>query len=60
MEEALQITCPFCYQFTFVAVDSVLNTLTLIEDCQNCCNPIKITIECDEGQIINSYAERDN
>ncbi len=57
LEEAT-ITCPWCWQQILVLVDTSSGSQQYIEDCQVCCNPIELSINCDEGALHGVEAGR--
>lgn len=48
-EQRLQ--CPFCAESISVLVDTSAGSLSYIEDCQVCCQPMQITIAADDGEL---------
>lgn len=51
-------TCPYCGQSISMVLEELYGTQSYIEDCQVCCNPIEISYEVEDGEIINLSAER--
>ncbi len=41
-----------------MVLEELYGTQSYIEDCQVCCNPIEISYEVEDGEIINLSAER--
>ena len=41
-------------------LDTSVRRQTYIEDCENCCNPIKIHYETDAGMIVDFRAQATN
>lgn len=52
MEEVLTFCCPSCLQHSAVTVSLLERRQRLIEDCQNCCEPIEIEIDVRDGAIV--------
>ncbi|MBZ9730858.1 CPXCG motif-containing cysteine-rich protein [Salegentibacter sp. JZCK2] len=46
--------CPYCWEEISVLLDPSVSRQTYIEDCENCCNPIEITVSFENG-ILTSY-----
>ena len=46
------LKCPFCLERISVMLDPSENKQQYIEDCEVCCNPIEITCEFSEGELI--------
>ena len=59
MQEEAQITCPFCWETLTILLDLSLPAQDYIEDCQVCCQPIRITYTSDDGVISSLNAEQD-
>ena len=59
MNTSISIACPFCYQVTCVEIGEAFDGLELIEDCQNCCNPITIILRVQNGEIVDYKASKD-
>ena len=52
MEDFTSIQCPFCGQTFDVAVDTSILNQCFTTDCEVCCRPIEVKIECCDGEII--------
>lgn len=52
MEFAESIQCPFCGQFTELTVDTTLPNQSLTLDCEVCCRPMLVRIDCEPGEIL--------
>jgi len=59
MQEEAQITCPFCWETLTILLDLSLPEQDYIEDCQVCCQPIRISYTSDGGVISSLNAEQD-
>ncbi|MGO1752255.1 MAG: CPXCG motif-containing cysteine-rich protein [Psychroflexus sp.] len=44
--------CPYCWQNISMLLEPGI-TQSYIEDCEVCCQPIRIKVEFDNGQLIN-------
>jgi len=53
----LQITetihCPFCGQAIELAIDSSVATQRFTTDCEICCRPFEVFVECEPGEILS-------
>jgi len=47
-----KIKCPFCLETISVMLDPSESKQQYIEDCEVCCNPIEITCEFNDGNLI--------
>ena len=53
MEEFTDIQCPFCGQTCEVVIDTSVASQRFTTDCEVCCRPIEIHVECKQGEILN-------
>ncbi len=44
--------CPHCFQEISMLVDLSVSRQSYIEDCEVCCNPLQISLEIEEGEIV--------
>lgn len=56
MEEAF-FQCPYCWEQISMLVDTSLIEQTYIEDCEVCCNPIQISLSCEDQVVVSLRAE---
>jgi len=47
------ISCPFCGQFNEIGLDTSLARQSFVTDCQVCCRPFEVVVECEDGEILN-------
>ena len=59
MQEEAQITCPFCWETLTILVDMSIPEQDYIEDCQVCCQPIRIRYASDNGELLGLEATQD-
>ena len=52
MQETEQITCPFCGQDFELIIDTTLSKQSFATDCEVCCRPLLIRVECEAGEIL--------
>lgn len=43
--------CPYCWEEISVLLDPSVREQTYIEDCENCCNPIEISVEFQANEL---------
>jgi len=59
VQDWLELTCPACGEQIGTAIDLSAGSLSYIEDCQVCCQPMVIRLECDAaGNLVRGTAER--
>lgn len=58
-EDWLELQCAFCGEAIGTAIDLSGGSRSYIEDCQICCQPLLVHLECDaEGALLRGWAER--
>jgi hypothetical protein len=58
-QDWLELQCAFCGEPIGTSVDLSAGSVSYIEDCQVCCQPLLIHLECDDaGQLLRGWAER--
>ena len=53
MECSADIQCPFCGQSFELAVDSSISSQRFTTDCEVCCRPFEVSVECEPGEILS-------
>ena len=53
MEVSGKIQCPFCGQASEVAIDTSVPSQRFTTDCEVCCRPFEVTVECEPGEILS-------
>ena len=46
-----RIRCPFCAESMTVLVDASAGSQSYIEDCQICCQPMRVSFDADGGEL---------
>jgi hypothetical protein len=49
--ESAHVCCPYCGESLEVLIDCSVAQQEYIEDCQVCCQPITLTVDCADGGI---------
>lgn len=44
--------CPHCWQEISMLLDPAYSQ-TYVEDCEVCCNPIELSVEFEEGELVS-------
>jgi hypothetical protein len=47
------IECPYCGQDCEIAIESEVRSQQFTTDCQICCRPFLVKVECDPGEILS-------
>ena len=58
MLEAADISCPYCGEPLEILLDLSVPEQDYIEDCQVCCQPIRIIYTSHDGQLLSLDAQR--
>lgn len=58
LEQTVTISCPYCGEVVTTSVDTSQGGFSTIEDCQVCCRPMQIGIECTAGEITSVDVQR--
>ncbi|MDX5338400.1 MAG: CPXCG motif-containing cysteine-rich protein [Cyclobacteriaceae bacterium] len=45
-------TCPYCLSEISMLLDPSVPQQKYIEDCEVCCNPIELSFEFEEGELV--------
>jgi len=53
MEVSATILCPFCGQRFDIVVDTSHGSQRLALDCEVCCRPLEVAVECEPGEILD-------
>jgi hypothetical protein len=47
------IQCPYCGQAFELTVDTSTPSQRFTTDCEICCRPLQVTVECEPGEILS-------
>ncbi len=53
MEVPESIQCPYCGQVFELVVDTSVSFQRLTTDCEVCCRPFEVVVECEPGEILS-------
>ena len=53
MEDSADVSCPYCGQTSTVPVDTSVRQQQFTTDCEVCCRPFRVSVECEPGQILS-------
>jgi Cysteine-rich CPXCG len=53
MQESEKIQCPYCGQAFELAVDTSEAAQQFTVDCEVCCRPMEVFLQCEDGEILN-------
>ncbi|MEP5255489.1 MAG: CPXCG motif-containing cysteine-rich protein [Winogradskyella arenosi] len=49
--------CPYCWETISMLIDVSQTTQRYIEDCEICCNPIQISVQTENQNILSFQAD---
>lgn len=53
MEVQQAVQCPYCGQRFEITVDTLQASQRFITDCEICCRPLEVIVECEPGEILS-------
>jgi hypothetical protein len=53
MEQSVDAWCPTCGESTSVWLDADDGELEVESDCQVCCRPLHVTVQVQQGVVVN-------
>jgi transposase-like protein len=53
VEISQTIQCPFCGQSFDLVIDTTTRTQRFTTDCEVCCRPFAVAVECDPGEVLS-------
>jgi uncharacterized Zn-finger protein len=53
MEASETIQCPYCSQSFDLRIDTSTPTQHFTTDCEVCCRPFEVLVECEPGEVLN-------
>jgi transcription elongation factor Elf1 len=57
MEVTETIECPFCGQSFDLAIDTSAGNQRFVTDCEICCRPFSVHVECEPGEVLSLAVE---
>jgi len=49
----IEVQCPHCGELFATMADTSQGSYETIEDCQVCCSPMQLKIECEPGEVFS-------
>ena len=50
-------TCPYCWEEISMLLDASVSYQKYVEDCEVCCNPIELTVQFEDGELLAFEAQ---
>ena len=57
MQDSEEVMCPYCGQENSIAVDPSVRHQQFTTDCEVCCRPFRVSVECEAGEILSIDAQ---
>ena len=57
MQSSELIQCPFCGQSFELVIDTSIASQRFTTDCEICCRPMEVCVECESGEIVSLDAQ---
>ncbi len=58
MEVVESVQCPYCAQWLEMAVDTTIAAQHYWTDCEVCCRPFEVWVQCEPGEIVSLEVSR--
>jgi hypothetical protein len=59
VQSSESVQCPFCGQTFELVVDTSVASQRLTTDCEICCRPLEISVECEPGEVLSLEVQGD-
>jgi len=53
MSVSESVPCPFCGQANELVIDTTVASQKFTTDCEVCCRPFEVWVECEPGEILS-------
>lgn len=53
-----RIHCPYCAEAMEIVLDLSAGDQSYVEDCQVCCQPMQVSFETDQGELLALSVDR--
>ncbi len=53
MEISEPVSCPFCGETWALLIDISVASQRFTTDCEVCCRPFEVCVECEPGEIVS-------
>ncbi len=60
LQSFADIACPYCGEWTSLALDSSAGAQQYIEDCQVCCRPMQVSVDWDEAGDVQLHVRAED
>jgi len=56
MDDSAKVNCPYCGHLNEMEIDSTIPSQRFVTDCETCCRPFEVHVECEAGEILSMDA----
>lgn len=56
MRDSETLNCPYCGQDNTLVIDSSAGSQSFVTDCEVCCRPFEVRVECEDGELLSITA----
>jgi hypothetical protein len=56
VEASEDIQCPYCGQSFDLLIDTSIASQRFTTDCEVCCRPFEVLVECEPGEVLSLEA----
>ena len=53
VQNSESVQCPFCGGSSYLQIDSPTASQRFVTDCEVCCRPFEVIIECEDGEVLS-------
>ena len=53
VQNSESVQCPFCGGSSYLQIDCAAVSQRFVTDCEVCCRPFEVVIECEDGEILS-------
>jgi hypothetical protein len=57
MQADAEVSCPYCGQSSTMIIDTSVASQQFTTDCEVCCRPFRVSVECEAGEILSIDAQ---
>jgi len=57
MQAEAEVFCPYCGQASTLVIDTQIASQRFTTDCEVCCRPFSVAVECEPGEILSIDAQ---
>ncbi|HEX7115512.1 MAG TPA: CPXCG motif-containing cysteine-rich protein [Steroidobacter sp.] len=59
LETNVEVSCPYCGETITLMLDLSVDSQSYIEDCQVCCQPMRVSYRAEQGELVQVTVEQE-